>query len=451
MQTTSDWATAELVDLPYLFRVEDPVRESGNPLPCRLRPLLARDPAPGEQAVSVRAILCFPYPRADDVVLLVRQGVEGRTRLYFRTSRGTTFPAVRTSRHGSEEQTRLEYVLPREIIEERLDPLTVPRQWQLDQLGMWYGWHEYGCYMTWAGMAAALAGIVVVLRRRWPLAAAGGAMALAAAGSALPLNLWATVQRLPLYGSLQCSARLLAAAVFVLAACAGFGLDWMGQWVGRLRGPRWRGLFEYGLVLAVYLELAVLAGSLFSDIFVCPPRAVAEHESFAQRYAEEGVRYAAMYSAHCPYVESNSGVLRHYENLAVPRGNIRLEGDPAYRGETYLDGGYGTAKLTAWSMARVTVALAVEASDRLVLNQNYDPGWKALCRSKDGTVYRLRAQRSSDGLVSLPVEPGNIEVQFYYLPDSLISGAIVSALALLGSAGLLVATAPSPKLRRRLW
>ena len=60
------------------------------------------------------------------------------------------------------------------------------------------------------------------------------------------------------------------------------------------------------------------------------------HETFAQRYATDDVRLAAMYSAHCPYAKANSGVLRDYENIAVPRGDIRLEGDPAYRGEAYL-------------------------------------------------------------------------------------------------------------------
>ena len=174
-------------------------------------------------------------------------------------------------------------------------------------------------------------------------------------------------------------------------------------------------------------------------MFVCPPRSVPRHETFAQRYAEDDVCYAAMYSAHCPYAESNSGVLREYENIAVPRGKIRLAGDADYRGEVFLAEGHGSVRIDCWTMSSVRIAIHADAPDRLVLNQNYFRGWKAVCRREQGPAARQTAQRNDEGLVSLPVEPGDVEVEFYYLPDSFLVGSLVSGLTLFGCLGLIVA------------
>ncbi|HYW79508.1 MAG TPA: hypothetical protein VE890_08015, partial [Thermoguttaceae bacterium] len=187
----------------------------------------------------------------------------------------------------------------------------------------------------------------------------------------------------------------------------------------------------------IYVELLLLSGNLFSDIFVCPPRPVPAHEEFAQRYAEDEVRYSAMYSAHVPYLRANSGVLQHYENIAIPRGKIRLVGDPDYRGEVYLTREQGTARTARWSMARVEIELDVKASDQLILNQNYFTGWKVVRHRVDGTIEHVPAQRSDEGLVSISVGPSDRRIEFYYLPDTFIAGAVVSGATLLGCFGVL--------------
>ena len=145
-----------------------------------------------------------------------------------------------------------------------------------------------------------------------------------------------------------------------------------------------------------------------------------------------------MHSAHYPYLLSNSGVLHNYEVFAVKRGDVRVTTDPDYRGEAYLQDSHGTARITDWSMSCVKVSLRVDAPDRLVLNQNYFSGWKATRQGRTEETERLLAEPSPGGLISICVRPGDRKVEFYYLPGSFLSGALVSGLTLFGCLAALV-------------
>ena len=460
LRTTSDWARLEVPGVPYLLAVEDPAQEAAKATPCSMQPLELHNPSPERQTaiadaihralnglgwftdrgprrtVSVRAILCVPYPENDDLRLVIHQGAQGRSRLDLTGAREPV-SAIRDERNGEKAERLVEYTISRVAIQNHFEPQPKPWRWQLDEWDMTDGWHEYACYLTWAGLALALGGGVMIARRYWPLLAAGCVALLIAMGAGLPVNLWSIVTALPLYGSLQVSARFLAVVAFVLAVCAGFGLDGLGRWVERFQRPqarRLRHLIEGGAILIVYVELALLAWNVFPEVFVCRLAPVPPHAAFAQRYASDDARRSAMYSAHCPYAAANSGVLRDYENIAVPRGDIRLESDPDYRGEAYLQDGNGTARIAAWTMSRVTVDTQLTASDSLLLNQNFFTGWKAKVYDADGRASR-RPVVGQDGLVSVELQPGDCKVELYYLPDSFLWGAWISALTVVGCLG----------------
>jgi len=446
LTTTADWCTADVADCPYLFRVEDPEHEPPGQR-ALMRPLEISS-NPSREEIRLRSILVVQRLHEDGVRVKVGQGLEGTTTLAFATPGGDP---LETTDVGLDEwggEKRNEYLLPTEVLDahrEQLAPLPTPLRWELDRSGMTYDWHEYGFYATWIGLALAVGGLVVTFRRRWPLYVTAMIAGLLVLGATLPLNLWAIWKMLPMYGSLQVPSRFLAAVVFAMAVCGGFGLDWLGRRIERVGGEWLRRALECALALAIYIELTALAWNLFSDVFVCPPRPVPEHagQGFAQRYVEDEVRYAAMYSAHYPYVLDNSGVLREYENIAVPRGKIRLVGDGDYRGEAWLETEHGTAGITDWTMSRVKVAVEADAADRLVLNQNFFPGWKAVRRNVDGTSETLTVKpgpegSASQGLVGVDVTPGAFEIEFYYLPDSFISGGLVSGITLLGCMGILL-------------
>ena len=154
----------------------------------------------------------------------------------------------------------------------------------------------------------------------------------------------------------------------------------------------------YGLAAAIYIELATLGWSLLGDIFICQPR----------RSARQSV-CRVMPTMQCDTRSCTAplsvpqGQFRRDPRLrrTLPfRGKVRITSDPNYRGEAYLQGSRGAAKIDDWSMSRVGVHVEADGDDRLVLNQNYSPGWKAIRRAGHGKIKRPagRSQRRRAGL-----------------------------------------------------
>lgn len=441
LRTSAAWCDVQVVNSPYVFRVKG----WKNRRQAEIRPSMSalaigsRSPGEAEAKAELEATLYFQRPEEDNLRLAILQGREGTSTLTLQTPQGDPVPAERNETTGRSGEKTFEYVLSQETLDD-LQGEPMPLRWRLNRWGMWRDWHEYGCYVTWVGLVMAVLGLICSFGRQWPLVVTGLLAGLVVLGAALPLNLWVLWKQLPMYGSLQVPSRFLVAVVFVIAVCGGYGVDRLERWAEKIGGPWLRRLLVGGVVLAVYVELAVLGWSLFSDIFACPRRDLPPHEEFAQRFADDdAVRHPSMYSAHYPYLRSNSGVIREYENIAVERGKVRITADPDYCGEAYLEDSRGTAEILDWSMSRVRVCLDVKARDRLVLNQNYFEGWKVIRRGEQGTAEKMPAQPSPDGLVSIGVRPGDEEIEFYYLPDRFVQGALVSGLTLLGCLGLLLA------------
>ena len=124
----------------------------------------------------------------------------------------------------------------------------------------------------------------------------------------------------------------------------------------------------------------------------------------------------------------NKGTVNAYEYLPVSRNAIAADAH-AYRGEVYLQNERGRAAYTRWSPNRLTVEVEVWQPDLLVVNQNYDPGWKVTGAASD-------AVESVGGLLGVRVIPTDKEVEIYYLPNSFLLGCTVTA-ATLGLWGLL--------------
>ena len=310
----------------------------------------------------------------------------------------------------------------------------------------WHLWHEYGAYITYLGLALAVLGFAVSWRSQWPLYAAGAAAFIAALGNGSSVNLWALLQRLPLYGSLQAPSRFLSAVVLVLAVAAAYGLAWLCRRTAG-GGRPFSALIRYAIPMAIYLELAVMGWNLFGDIFVYPPIELPRHEQFATRYKTLPIYFPGMLSYVYPALSSNSGVLEGYENIAVTRGDVRTVDDAAYRGEAYLDSSRGAVSIREWTMSRVKVAFRVNAADRLVLNQNYFTGWRAIIHGSDGSREQ-RAAADGSGLVSVAVRPNDREVEFYYRPDSFLVGAWISGIVLIACVLVLIAKSALPLVSR---
>jgi hypothetical protein len=84
----------------------------------------------------------------------------------------------------------------------------------------------------------------------------------------------------------------------------------------------------------------------------------------------------------------------------------RGEGDPAYRGEQWIDG-EGTVERVAWSPRRVRLRVrGAKPGTLVVLNQNWDPGWSANGEPAIDHAHALAYRvRSSDEVVELRYWP----------------------------------------------
>jgi hypothetical protein len=319
------------------------------------------------------------------------------------------------------------------------DSESLPIARRLADLGFHWGWHEYGCYITWLGMGLALLGIAAAWKSQWPMYVTGGIALILVMGHASPVNLYGWLQRLPLYASLHVPSRFLAVVLFALAIAAGHGLDWLCRRIRQSPLRRLETPFAWLIPAVIVAELAVMNWKLFDDIFIIRPRVMptTERRDFATRVRTTAHRDPRMMSCLYPLLMSDTGVLEGYENLAVPRGRITLEGRPDYRGEAFLEQGTGKAEIQEWTMSRVEVSLSVDAEDQLVLNQNFSKGWKAVVRGVNG-IRRGDAAASSEGLVSVTVGPEDREVEFRYLPESFVWGTWISGLSLLICAALLI-------------
>ena len=106
-----------------------------------------------------------------------------------------------------------------------------------------------------------------------------------------------------------------------------------------------------------------------------------------------------------------------------------------YRGEAFTASGIGTAKVVSFSPNEIVVEVAgATIGDRVVINQNFDPGW-----SVDG-----RATSAYREAVAGVLQSSNGRLTFRFWPRGLSLGLVVLGLTLAGLAGFHWRRAPPP-------
>lgn len=117
----------------------------------------------------------------------------------------------------------------------------------------------------------------------------------------------------------------------------------------------------------------------------------------------------------------NTGTSNGYEALPIP-SHVRAVNSQGYRGEFYLQSGLGQLEIVSWSPNKWDVKLQVPQKDILIVNQNFDPGWRTSPPRKVLNV---------NGVLGVEVAPEDAEIVFYYLPFNFILGLWVSSVGLL--------------------
>ena len=299
---------------------------------------------------------------------------------------------------------------------------------------MTVGFHEAGAYLSAIGTLLVMVGALGSWRRHWPLLVTGAVAGVIVLGWTSPIDLWAALHKLPFYRQLQVPSRMLAGVVLVAAFAGGLGLDIVLRW---WRGSiRSRSLVAWMLVLLSYGELAVQAHQAFRNVFRTPPIDLTVSPTFVQHappVEAAGLVPQQMHSLLLPRVRANWGALDGYENLAVAQGQVTVLGDPAYRGEVFLDGAEGSVHITTWSMRSVSVDVQAASPGVLTMNQNFDRGWSVDVAPESAPASRQPATEADGRLLGAYVPKGRSTVTFTYWAPGLTAGLWLSALSLLAA------------------
>ncbi|MBU0675858.1 MAG: hypothetical protein KJ950_14570 [Proteobacteria bacterium] len=278
--------------------------------------------------------------------------------------------------------------------------------------GQAWGWEEYAHYVGLLPLLLAVVGSIVGLRKEWPLILTGLFFLVLAWGNFSEMSPWNILHQMPLFKSQRVPSRFMQYFVFAVALLAGVAVERIGQ-SSLFRNSvekRTGRLAVLFVLILITVDLIGVNSKAFSVAFPFSPPEIHRQDSFRQVAGDE----EAMYQG---FLE-NFGTLDCYEEVHLPTMAIALD-DGEYRtGEVYMP--EGKAELSYWSPNKITVA--VEGAGPIMLNQNYVKGW----RTKEG-----KEVFANEGFIATNVDRDDSEITFYYLPRSVVVGAIISFMSLL--------------------
>jgi hypothetical protein len=237
-----------------------------------------------------------------------------------------------------------------------------------------------------------------------------------AAGYARKPALFALLRELPVLSALRYPERFLWLAILFACEPAARSLEKIPR-LGE--GARWR----YGAVAVLGAGLALtLWGQITTFHRAASARTLGALQAAPEDAAFRQSRGNRWLAAHVQ--AQNLGSLSCWEVHPVVQ-SARLRGDLA--AEEYLaDATAGTASRTSWSPNRVAVKAVLMRATRLLVNQNWHPGWRASV----GTVV------SEEGLLAVDLPAGEHDVVLTFAPRSARTGAWVSLVAAASLAAL---------------
>jgi hypothetical protein len=256
-------------------------------------------------------------------------------------------------------------------------------------------------------------------------------------GEAAPLNLWAWLQRLPVWSSMTVPSKFTACALLAVAVAAGAGVDGAMRRFATTPGRR---VFGFALVLALTLDLLWVSWPIYRYAFPLEPVAI-EADTFRQVRLSPYLRSpgpefgelprrpgnkAHALSASFGAVRANLGVLGTYTGQPV-RGFAQPDRQPGLR-VMWSEGSDPAPALARWSPNELVLAVHATRDRLLVVNHNFSSGWSA--RSETGAALEVADFR---GLlaVRVPAQATKVELRYRVPLGRFGAGVSLATLALL--------------------
>jgi hypothetical protein len=226
-------------------------------------------------------------------------------------------------------------------------------------------------------------------------------------------SLFALLRAVPPYTMLRAPERFLSFVALASAGVAALGVRWL-----EVAGRRKRG---YLLLAAVCQGILLWNATLLiwndhaeanSRTMVVPPTEVSRDFHQAR-----GNRWLAAY-----YPWMSRGTLSCFDDYDVAQ-SPELRGDLEHE-EYLVDEAAGTVAERHWSPNRIELHVELTKAARVVVNQNWHPGW----RSSVGRV------TSAEGLLAVDVPEGSHDLTLSFLPRSALGGIGTALLGLVAAA-----------------
>lgn len=310
------------------------------------------------------------------------------------------------------------------------------------------GWWELGSYFGVVVLVTYL-GSFTLIRKYQALVLASFFMLLVALGNFAHYSPWNILHELPLFSGFQVPTRSLIVFCFSVALLVGLYLSELGD-----NADKRIAVFVAVVVAVIGIDLFLVSSRIVPEALkpvnvpsttwllsrkpiapvtpklsrIYPDTATsiwnssaAFHQNFYQIRVPDLQRFAdGAYSAQYLPLLQNRGVVDAYET--IPFGNnAHAVADRDYQGEFYLQKG-GRVALLNWSPNRFVYHVTLRDKDRLVINQNFWPGWK----TSRGVLAR------HEGLLAVDLPPGDYDVAVRYLPRSFLIGILIFFISVAG-------------------
>ncbi len=293
---------------------------------------------------------------------------------------------------------------------------------------VYWPWHEQGHYVGLVALLLAAVALLKAERRSLVLGGVALIFVLIAAGSFASWAPWALLHKLPMFRSQHVPSRFLMLVVFAVAILAARGSAVLLEWSpsSQLRTG-----------LALLLVLFVGADILSARAGILGPLRCAQTpwpadaptgKPLVTLKRSPAVSQCGTRSGIAPAITAGVAIIDAYETMC-PRdkgSHGRKPGlfgvdTPGYQGEAWMVGS-GTVEITSRTQNTLTVQVSPDASGAVVLNQNWDRGW----RSDKGRLFEDAQSR-----LVLALEPDQRVYTLRYRPPFFLASWVLCALGLL--------------------
>jgi hypothetical protein len=373
-------------------------------------------------AVAIGWMTCFGGTYAAPYMLLVALWELGSALIRFRRDRGRIAPAV--------AMLTLTAMLSAAIAAVRLWPIGEALSHSPRLISALEGNGPLTIFHSLFGVKLPMRGDFLVGVLVLPLALLGAATSRRSLSLAFAAALWIwlasgyashpsgyrLLRTIPPYTMLRSPERFLVPFSLAYAGLCARGFSALER-IARRRGwsPH---------VVASVLSLAILNASALIDndwgwqrgrLLLQPPAPRIEASAKNDFAEARGNRWLGAY-----YPTMNRGTLSCFDDYPVPQ-SATLRGDLP-REEALVDDSAGTLSRRSWSPNRISLHVELKRAARVIVNQNWHPGW----RSDLGTV------QSDEDRLAIDLPQGSHDVTLRFLPRSAVGGGAATLLALLG-------------------